>query len=283
MSLAAMPDRQRSSLVLPSVTKRGSLTDVVGWLVAMLTCSIKARKQMLLDQQLFMAAALGETELCLSLIDDGADVLAETDDGGDDPRYAFAELYGLQFYEEAEKAQALESVGKVRDPRETKAPSLKPPKRQAAARSALRWAAYNGHVETVQALIRRGSDVNAGDTEGYTALHEAALYGHHQVVLALLDLKAHVNSRTDEGWMPLHLSAAYGYLDIVKTLQIAGADLCATTNGGLTAMDWAKAYGFLDTSEFLRTCSGDRHGNCEVCGRCNFFIQGGIATKVSSM
>jgi hypothetical protein len=156
MSLAAMPDRPRSSLVLPSVTKRGSLTDVVGWLVAMLTCSIKARKQMLLDQQLFMAAALGETELCLSLIDDGADVLAETDDGGDDPRYAFAELYGLQFYEEAEKAQALESVGKVRDPRETKAPSLKPPKRQAAARSALRWAAYNGHVETVQALIRRG-------------------------------------------------------------------------------------------------------------------------------
>ena len=50
MSLAAMPDRPRSSLVLPSVTKRGSLTDVVGWLVAMLTCSIKARKQMLLDQ-----------------------------------------------------------------------------------------------------------------------------------------------------------------------------------------------------------------------------------------
>ena len=29
--------------------------------------------------------------------------------------------------------------------------------------------------------------------------------------------------------------------------------------------------------QFLRTCSGEGHG------RCNFFIQGGIASKVASM
>jgi len=260
VSLASLPTRPRSSLVLPIITIRGSVADSVGWLLALLTCSIKARKQMQLDEQLYMAAAMGDTGLCLSLIDDGADVLAESQDGGDDPRFAFAELYGLQFYEEAERAKNAEDAGKTRD--RTKSPSTKPPKRQTAARSALRWAAYNGHTDTVRALISRGADINKGDTEGYTALHEAALYGHHETLLTLLELKAWVNPRTDEGWMPHHLAAAYGYLDIIKSLQEAGADLCATTNGGLTAMDWAKAYGYVDTSEFLRTCS-DRHGNQE--------------------
>jgi len=196
VSGASLPTRPRSTLVLPIITIRGSVADSVGWLLALLTCSIKARKKMLLDEQLYMAAAMGDTGLCLSLIDIGSDVLAESHDGGDDPRFAFAELYGLQFYEEAERAKNAEDAGKTRD--QTKSPSTKPPKRQTAARSALRWAAYNGHTDTVRALISRGADINKGDTEGYTALHEAALYGHHETLLALLELKAWVNPRTDE-------------------------------------------------------------------------------------
>jgi len=184
----------------------------------------------------------------------------------------------------AELAKAAEGGGKaMRAPHEIKRPSSKPPKRLAAARTGLRWAAFNGHVAATAALLDGGSDVDAGDAEGYTALHEAALYGHTDVVRTVLARKAKVNPITDEGWLPLHLAAAYGHLEIVQILQGAGGDLCATTEGGLTAYDWAKAYGFLQTSEFLRTCSGDRHGNCNVCGRCNFFIEGGIASKVSSM
>ena len=44
----------------------------------------------------------------------------------------------------------------------------------------------------------------------------------------------------------------------------AGADICAVTDGGLTAMDWAKGYGWVALADFLRTCSGRRHGSCQV-------------------
>mmetsp|Transcript_36417 Transcript_36417/g.58758 ORF Transcript_36417/g.58758 Transcript_36417/m.58758 type:complete len:383 (+) Transcript_36417:56-1204(+) len=275
---------RRHMEVLPEVTGEGTLTQLFGWSKALLTCSVPARTQFLLNERLWLAAAHGYTQECKELLDRGADILSEPVEGSEDPRQYFYHLYGLTFYEEYEHLMQATATGTARDPRETKKPRTRPPRRVATARTALRWAAYNGHADTVDLLVRRGADVNSGDpSEGYTALHEAALYGHLSVVKVLLAREANVNPQTEENWLPLHLAAAYGRLQIVKTLQKAGADLCATTEGGLTAMDWAKAYGYTDAAEFLRTCSGERHGNCEVCGRCNFFIQGGIASKVSSM
>jgi len=87
---ATVHDRsRRAKCVLPEVTTKGSLVDMVGWAFALLTCSLKSRRQLRLDERLWLAAAMGDTELCERLIAKGANVLAESHDGGDDPRVYF--------------------------------------------------------------------------------------------------------------------------------------------------------------------------------------------------
>jgi ankyrin repeat protein len=46
----------------------------------------------------------------------------------------------------------------------------------------LHTAAYNGHVEAMQALVELGADVHAADADGRTPLHAAAAGGHVEVV-----------------------------------------------------------------------------------------------------
>ena len=75
--------------VLPEVAATGSVVDAVGWVLAFLTCSLKLRKQLRLDERLWLAAARGDASLCERLIAKGADVTAESYDGGDDPRVYF--------------------------------------------------------------------------------------------------------------------------------------------------------------------------------------------------
>lgn len=245
----------------------------IGAVSAFFCCATQQRRQRILNERLWNAAKQGNSERCQMLIKKkGAEIESESIDGGADPANYFYDLYGFTFYEENENRGA----GGER------APSQKPPKRKAAARTALRWAAYKGEAHTVSTLLALGADVNSMDPDGWTALHEASLYGHAGVVRALLARDANVNQRTHSSWTPLHLAAAYGHLEIVKLLHEDGADIVKVTDGGLTAMDWAKAYGMADVSDFLRTCSGRRHGACETCGRSNFFVQGGIATKISN-
>jgi ankyrin repeat protein len=59
--------------------------------------------------------------------------------------------------------------------------------------SALMWAATEGHVEVVRALIEAGADVTARSKQGWTALLFAARDGRMDVVRALLDAGANAN------------------------------------------------------------------------------------------
>lgn len=144
-------------------------------------------------------------------------------------------VYGFDHIEEREKALNLGI-----DPKAPKKPTSDPPKREGSGRTALRWAAWSGHAETVEALVLMGSNVNATDPEGWAALHEAAMYGHLEVAQVLLKAEADVNQDTGEQWRPMHLAATFGRLEVAQLLHANGADMCHTTDGGLTAMDWAK-------------------------------------------
>ena len=47
--------------------------------------------------------------------------------------------------------------------------------------TALTWAAYNGHLETVRALIDARADVNLPNHRGHTALKLATRWGHTEI------------------------------------------------------------------------------------------------------
>ena len=42
------------------------------------------------------------------------------------------------------------------------------------SRTALRGAAFNGHLDVIKYLISQGDEVNVHDKDGWTALHSAA-------------------------------------------------------------------------------------------------------------
>jgi len=71
----------------------------------------------------------------------------------------------------------------------------------------LHFAAANGHVATVQALIDAGAPVDAKGTGGFTALHLATRVGSSDTVMALLAAGAPVNARNDLGLTPLDIAA----------------------------------------------------------------------------
>ena len=56
-------------------------------------------------------------------------------------------------------------------------------------------AARDGHKEKVQTFLDAGTEVNAKDTNGFTALEYAAFMGRTETVQALLEAGADVNGK----------------------------------------------------------------------------------------
>ncbi len=84
--------------------------------------------------------------------------------------------------------------------------------------TALMFAAENGHLEIVAALIRAGADANQAMSDGSTALIKAAQNGHTQIVKTLMDAGADIHKADPRGWTALMLAAQKGHLEIVQAL-----------------------------------------------------------------
>lgn len=103
----------------------------------------------------------------------------------------------------------------------------------------LTWAAFGGHLDTVQLLLQRGADPDGG------ALQAAAGGGHPDVVRALLEAGADVGRQDpDTGRTALHTAVAVrpdgGTPEVVALLLAAGADVEETTSDGASAVDIAR-------------------------------------------
>ena len=106
-------------------------------------------------------------------------------------------------------------------------------------------AARHGDRDSVQSLLREGSDVNAAHGDGMSALHWAAERGDAEMAAMLVRAGANVKAVTRIGlYTPLHVASKGGNAPVVAILIEAGSDVTATTTpSGVTPLHLAAASG----------------------------------------
>ncbi|CUG81333.1 ankyrin repeat protein, putative [Bodo saltans] len=152
------------------------------------------------------------------------------------------------------------------------------------------FAAMCGHTDLVKLFACRGADIDAVDTKGNSALHFAATNGSLPTVVALVELGAMVNIANGEGITPcmnaatlvevvravvdaasdasavidarnvmrvtpLMFSAIGGNVDVINLLVERGAEVNATTDDGSSALHFAAVRGNAAAHELLRRCA----------------------------
>jgi uncharacterized protein len=119
--------------------------------------------------------------------------------------------------------------------------------------SALHWAAQNGHLEVVEALLGAGSEVERTTRlGGYTPLLLASARGHAGVVERLIRSGADPNRANANGSVPLHFAAAAGTVEVAAVLLSSGAEVDVRDAAWhQTPLMWAAAEGATDLVELL--------------------------------
>ena len=118
----------------------------------------------------------------------------------------------------------------------------------------LHLAAFFGHDEAVELLLRHGADVDvvARNRELQVApLHSAAAGGHAKIVGILLEHGAAPNVRQGGGFTPLHSAAQNGDRESVEALLESGADPSLADDEGRTPGALARAAGHDELDELL--------------------------------
>lgn len=130
-------------------------------------------------------------------------------------------------------------------------------------------AAAQGKLEEVKDAIGAGVDVNALGSNGNSALHYAAFYGHIDTVEYLLNSGAYVDIQSDDdgpgsvGTTPLALTAASFYASdrgkLIEVLARAGADPNARNHAGKTPLMYAVSahQGYPDSVQALVSVGAD--------------------------
>jgi uncharacterized protein len=118
--------------------------------------------------------------------------------------------------------------------------------------TAIMYAAANGDLDLVRALIKAGANVKLSNQFGTSAITEAAIIGSTPIVEALLKAGADPNFKTPNGETPLMSAARTGKIDAAKALLDAGADINAKeTWGEQSALMWAAAQSQAEMVKFL--------------------------------
>lgn len=133
--------------------------------------------------------------------------------------------------------------------------------RDGLGRTALHWAAKNGHLGLAGALLGGGggnpggrrADVDAMQNRGKTALHLAAENDQVALVDLLLGRGARLDAASDGRWTPLINASEKGHHVIVGKLLAAGANVNAELSNRMTALHWA-AYKLVFSWCFVSSC-----------------------------
>ena len=134
-----------------------------------------------------------------TLLDDGANVDAQKDDG-------WTPLH-MAAYNNYTEAMALLLTY-----------SAKPNIQNNLDRTPMHIAANKGHIHIVKHLLEKNASIRIQDTYGWTPMHIAANKGHIHIVTELLEYNASIRIQDADGYTPLHLAAEKGHESVVAAL-----------------------------------------------------------------
>lgn len=113
--------------------------------------------------------------------------------------------------------------------------------------------AFAGSLPLVQRLlaVNQRVELDAADSDGWTALHYAADKGHAAVAECLLKEGAGACARDANKRTPLHLAALGNHVDVVRVLLANGGSKTAKNVAGMTPVDCARAAEAKESEEVL--------------------------------
>jgi cytohesin len=127
--------------------------------------------------------------------------------------------------------------------------------RTAHGRTSLMLACKKGHLGVVRVLLRHvgGQALQQTDAKGRTALHLAALCGHGEVVAFLLGQGAETSSRDILGRTPLLYGCSKGHLGVARMLleHMGGGAVQETDHHGRTVLHFAANEGHEEVAALL--------------------------------
>ncbi|KAL1517881.1 hypothetical protein ABEB36_001587 [Hypothenemus hampei] len=119
--------------------------------------------------------------------------------------------------------------------------------------SPLHYASREGHIRSLENLIRLGACINLKNNNNESPLHFAARYGRYNTVRQLLDSEKGnfiINESDGEGMTPLHISSQQGHTRVVQLLLNRGA-LLHRDHNGRNPLHLAAMNGYTQTIELL--------------------------------
>jgi len=115
-------------------------------------------------------------------------------------------------------------------------------------------AAYFGHFESAEYLVKAGAPVNSPSRNDLkaTPLQSAAAAGHVKIVEMLIKYRADTNVQEQGGYTPLHAAAQNGDQGTIRALLYGGADLTIKSEDGKTPLDLALEKGHGEAAKLLQ-------------------------------
>lgn len=119
--------------------------------------------------------------------------------------------------------------------------------------TALMFGAADNNINLVNLMLEYGANVNIENVYGRTALCFCARYGFDKIAKILIENKAIVNALNDHtGMPPLFIAIEHGHKSMVRILMENGADYSLTNRDNLSPLEFAQQCKQYDIAKFIR-------------------------------